>query len=284
MFSRIVLVLTVAATVAGCGGAETDAEAKQVVAAFYPLAFAAEQIAGDAVEVTNLTPPGVEPHDLEISAGDVRTLREAELVLFLGGGFQPAVERAVAGRHSAVDLLETQPSTDAAAEMLVQDPHVWLDPRAYARIVRRIGHELDGEDGAEQLALRVESLDAELERGLGRCRRRDVVTSHAAFGHLARRYGLRQVALQGLAPEAEPTPRDLERLVDDVRRAGATTVFFEPLVAPDLAETVARETGAATATLDPLEGLSEADVARGADYFSVMRDNLAALRRALDCT
>ena len=283
MFSRIVLVLTVAATVAGCGGAEPDSGPKQVVAAFYPLAFAAEQIAGDAVEVTNLTPPGVEPHDLEISAGDVRTLREADLVLYLGGGFQPAVERTVAGRHSAVDLLETQPAVDPAGEMQVQDPHVWLDPLAYARIVRRIGRELDRVEQAALLASRLEALDAEIEHGLGRCTRRDVVTSHASFGHLAERYGLRPVSLQGLAPEADPTPRDLERLVDGVRRTGATTVFFEPFVASDLAETVARETGAVTATLDPLEGLAEADVARGADYFSVMRDNLAALRKALGC-
>jgi len=102
----------IAATVAGCGGAEPESDRKQVVAAFYPLAFAAEQIAGDAVEVTNLTPPGVEPHDLEISAGDVHTLREADLVLYLGGGFQPAVERAVIGRPSAVDLLDTRPEVD----------------------------------------------------------------------------------------------------------------------------------------------------------------------------
>ena len=274
----------VAATVAGCGGAEPDSGAKQVVAAFYPLAFATEQIAGDAVEVTNLTPPGVEPHDLEISAGDVHTLREADLVLYLGGGFQPAVERAVIGRPSAVDLLDTQPEVDPAKEMHVQDPHVWLDPLAFAQIVGRIGQELGREEQAALLVSRLEALDTELEHGLARCKRRDLVTSHAAFGHLAERYGLRQVSLQGLAPEGEPTPRDLERLVGDVRRTGATTVFFEPLVAPDLAEAVARETGAVTATLDPLEGLAEADVARGADYFSVMRDNLAALRKALGCT
>ncbi len=271
------------ASSAGCGGAEPASSAKQVVAAFYPLAFAAEQVAGGAVEVTNLTPPGVEPHDLEISAGDVRLLRDADLVLYLGGGFQPAVERAVAGQSSAVDLLETQPAIEPADEMRTQDPHVWLDPVAYASIVRRIGQELDHPEQAESLAARLEALDAELERGLARCTRRDVITSHAAFGHLTERYGLRQVSLQRLAPEGEPTPRGLERLVDDVRRTGATTVFFEPLVAPDLAETVARETGAATATLDPLEGLSEEDAASGADYFTVMRDNLAALRRALDC-
>lgn len=273
-----------AATVSGCGGAEPESGAKQVVAAFYPLAFAAEQVAGDAVEVTNLTPPGVEPHDLEISAGDVGVLRDADLVLYLGGGFQPAVERAIAGQSSAVDLLETQPAVGPADELRAQDPHVWLDPLAYASIVRRIGQELDRAEQAASLAARLVALDVELGRGLARCRRRDVVTSHAAFGHLTERYGLRQVSLQGLAPEGEPTPRDLERLVDDVRRTGATTVFFEPLVAHDVAEAVARETGAATATLDPLEGLSEEDASSGADYFTVMRDNLAALRRALDCT
>ena len=94
----------------------------------------------------------------------------------------------------------------------------------------------------------------------------------------------KQVAITGISPEAEPTPRDLEAVVDQVRAIGATTVFFETLVSPRLAETVAREVGATTAVLNPLEGPDRgARPQRGEDYFSVMRANLAALRKALGC-
>ena len=110
------------------------------------------------------------------------------------------------------------------------------------------------------------------------------MTSHAAFGYLAARYGLEQIPLEGLTPEAEPSARDIARLVDVVRSSGATTVFFETLISPKLAETVAREADVKTAVLDPLEGISESEIAAGADYFSVMRANLATLRKALGCT
>jgi zinc transport system substrate-binding protein len=150
-------------------------------------------------------------------------------------------------------------------------------------MVRTIGSALGQEEAAARLARRLAVLDAEFRRGLASCRRRQIVTSHAAFGYLAARYGLEQLPLEGLSPEAEPSARALARLVDLVRKSGATTVFFETLVSPKLAQTVAREAGVATAVLDPLEGLRDDEIAGGQDYFSVMRSNLAALQKALGC-
>jgi zinc transport system substrate-binding protein len=109
------------------------------------------------------------------------------------------------------------------------------------------------------------------------------VTGHEAFAYLALRYGLRQVAITGLSPEAEPAPRDLERVIAVVRQTGARTVYTETLVSPKLAETVARETGARTAVLNPIEGLTPEEQRRGADYFTLMRQNLAVLRKGLGC-
>jgi zinc transport system substrate-binding protein len=272
-----------AASLAGCGGGSSS-EGRTVVAAFYPLAFAAQQIGGDDVGVRNLTPPGVEPHDLELSGSEVRAVSDAELVLYLGGGFQPALEEAIDSTSAhAVDLLdavETRPDRDREHGV---DPHVWLDPARYAAIAERIGDELGRRPEAARFAARLRALDGELRRGLSDCARDEIVTSHAAFGYLAERYGLKQVAITGIAPEVEPTPRALEDVVRRVRAARATTVFFEKLVSPRLAETVAREVGARTAVLDPLEGLTEEEIATGADYVSVMRENLAALREALGC-
>lgn len=272
MRARIILTL-LALGLAACG-AGADRDRAQVVAAFYPLAFAAEQVA-PAAEVENLTPAGAEPHDLELSARDVERVQAADTVLYLGGGFMPALEDAVAGRANAVDVL--------AGEAAERDPHVWLDPRRYARIVRRIAAVLGNRAAAAPLVSRLQRLDVELDRGLATCARRGFVTSHAAFGHLARRYGLEQVPLTGLSPEAEPSARSIEKLVARVEREGATTVFFETLVSPELARTIAREAGARTAALNPLEGLTDEQLERGEDYFSVMRENLAALRKALEC-
>jgi zinc transport system substrate-binding protein len=163
------------------------------------------------------------------------------------------------------------------------DPHVWLDPLRFAEVVGELGRFLGREDEAEAVRQRLRELDGELARGLESCDRRTLVTTHAAFGHLARRYGLTQRALTGISPEAEPTPRELERLIDDVRASGATTVFTEPLVSDEVARTIAREAGVEVATLDPLEGLGADRLEAGDDYVSVMRENVAALREALGC-
>lgn len=283
MFSRIVLVIVVLVT-AGCGDSSDATGETQVVAAFYPLAYAAEQVGGDSVGVRNLTPAGSEPHDFELSAGDARAVEDADLVVYLGGGFQPAVEQAVASRDGpSLDLLEGEVATDAAGEMREVDPHVWLDPVRYSRQARLIADALGPGASSDALAARLAELDAAFQQGLASCERRQIVTSHAAFGYLAKRYGLEQIPLTGITPEAEPSPRDLERLVREVEASGATTVFFESLVSPKLAETVAREAGATTAVLNPVEGLTEEQLEDGADYFSVMRGNLATLRQALGC-
>lgn len=275
---RTVLILAVVTGLLTACGSETGGSGEtQVVAAFYPIAFAAGQIAEDGAAVTNLTPPGVEPHDVELSVGDVRRVKQADVVLYLGHGFQPALEDAVRGAGGrTVDLLD-ELGVDG------DDPHVWLDPSLYARLVRAIGMELGNEPDAEELAGRVEKLAAEYRAGLATCERRDIVTSHAAYGYLAHAYGLREVPLGGVSPGSEASPQDLKRVADFVRKSGATTVFVEPLAPPDEAETIARETGAETRTLNPLEGLTEDEAARGEDYFSLMRANLATLREALGC-
>ena len=284
MVSRIVLVCVACVAViaaTGCGGSDESGDA--LVGAFYPLAAALRAVAPGGADVLDLTPPGAEPHDIELGARDVGRLGDAALVVYAGGGFQPAVEDALVDRSGpSLDVQgEVDPLDGAGGET---DPHVWLDPLRYAQIVRSVADALGRPEAADPLVGRLEALDRELARGLGHCKRREIVTSHAAFAYLADRYGLEQVSLVGVTPEAEPDARDIERLVDEVRRTGATTVFVEPLVSPRLAETVAREAGVSTAVLDPLEGLTPEQIEAGADYFSVMRENLAALRAALGCT
>ena len=277
---RIVLalvLLSLAIASAACGGGGSGERRTSVVAGFYPLAAAARWVGGDRAEVTNLTPPGVEPHDLELSVADVERVRSADFVLLLGDGFQPALEDAAAQAEGrTLDLL-------AGLERREGDPHVWLDPIRYAAIVRRIGQALGARARAERMAARLRRLDGELERGLAECDSRVLVTSHAAFGYLADRYKLEQIAISGSTPETDPHPRALERIAQVVRRTGVDVVYVEPLISPRVAETVAREAGVGTAVLHPLEGLTQEEIERGEGYFSLMRKNLAVLRKGLRC-
>jgi zinc transport system substrate-binding protein len=279
------LVAATALTIAsGCSTATQGGAARtSVVAAFYPLAYAAEQIGGDGVRVEDLTPAGAEPHDIELAPSDVAHIDAADVFLYVGGGFQPAVEQAArdaSGRK--VDVLTTalhQNGDDGTDQGI--DPHVWLDPTLYARVARVVGRTLHRNSTAFRRRLAL--LDRDYRRGLASCRRHELVTSHAAFGRLAARYGLDQVAISGRQPEAEPSARRLAELSHLVERHGVTTVFVEPLVSPKVADAVAREAGVKTAVLNPIEGLTKEQQAAGENYFSLMRENLAALRHALGC-
>ena len=264
--------------VAACGGGGTSGR-ESVVASFYPLAFAAEEIADGRVDVRNLTPPGAEPHDLEVSPKDVAAIHDANLVLLLGHGFQPQLEDAAGAGPNVLRLLDTH-GLDIHAN---GDPHVWLDPLRYAKIVTRIGRALGNGQAASAFVARLRALDAEYRDGLASCERHDIVTSHEAFAYLAERYGLHQIAITGLSPEAEPQPGDLARVVSLARERGVTTIYFETLVSPRIAETVARETGAKTAVLDPIEGLTKDEISHGENYFTRMRANLRALQGGLGC-
>jgi zinc transport system substrate-binding protein len=297
MWPRIALALVSLLGAAACGGSDDEGSGERVIASFYPIAYAAERVAPGA-DVENLTPPGAEPHDLELSPRKVEEIEDADVVLYFGAGFMPAVEEAVDDHDGAVDLLSrhrllaaaeahghgaAEESEEEHAEESGRDPHVWLDPARFAAIARSIADALEEPEGADALVADLEELDAEYRAGLATCERREIVTSHAAFGYLADAYDLEQIPLTGVSPEAEPSAQAVEELVHEVREEGATTVFFETLVSPELAETVAREADAETAVLNPLEGLTDDEIEDGADYFTVMRENLAALRKALGC-
>jgi zinc transport system substrate-binding protein len=291
--------LTVALLAASCGSSNDDTgdadqqDTLSVVASFYPLAEAAERVGGDLVSVTNLTPPGVEPHDLELTPGQVEAITTADVVVYLGGGFQPAVEEAVAGAEGiavdALDAVDTVPAPpEEAEEGLSVDPHVWLDPVRYAAIVDGVAAGLGEaapderdtfEANASAFGDELDALDAEFRAGLASCDRNEIVTNHAAFGYLAAAYGLDQVAISGLEPDAEPTPDRLAQLAELVERDGVTTIFTEELLPPDVAQTLADETGAQTSVLFTLEGAPE----DGGDYLSLMRENLGKLTTALGC-
>ena len=290
---RTLLLLVIAALVAV---PVTPAAAKRqftVVTSFYPLAWAARQLVSDEVKVTDLTPPGGEPHDLELSPDDRDAIETADLVIVLGGGFQPAVEEAAEQRDGrtvrVVDLFKGTHFSGPRRPGIRRDPHFWLDPVAMFFLLSVMRVRPLPERHAAALGSRpvdrVATLGTEFEEGLRHCERNLIVTSHEAFGWLASAYGLKQEAIAGIDPESEPSPRRLDQLADLVKKKGVTTIFTEDLVSPKVAKTLAREAGGVrTAVLSPLESLTKAQRKRGDDYLDVMRENLSQLRRALGCS
>ncbi|MEZ0065620.1 zinc transport system substrate-binding protein [Streptacidiphilus sp. MAP12-20] len=283
----------------GSSAEERDANGRlDVVASFYPLEYLAKTIGGSHVQVTDLTAPGVEPHDLELSPKQVAAVGEADLVLQLKG-FQPAVDAAVkqAAPAHVTDAAALSPLVEHSGTgedghdhggADAPDPHIWLDPSRYAAVAEGVGARLATADPAhaaayrantEALTAKLKALDADFRTGLKNCAGKDFLTSHAAFGYLADAYGLHQISVSGIDPEAEPSAARLAEVKREAREHGVSTVFTETLASPKLAETLAKELGLKTAVLDPLEG-----VGNGHDYFSVMHANLRALQDALGCT
>lgn len=297
-----VLVVGLVALGAGtsCGTTDTSSGRLDVVAAFYPLAYLAGEVGGTHVHVTDLTKPGAEPHDLELTPRDVATISDADLVVELAT-FQPAVDDAIEqadaahvfdASHSA-RLTNTFTPIEGGRrdDAEVVDPHFWLDPTRAARVASALARRLAEVDpaharayraNAERLVAELDVLDAEYRTGLRNCTQRDLVTSHNAFGYLADRYGFEQVGITGLTPEAEPSPEQLGAVTDFVEQHHVSTIYFETLISPTVARSVADETGATTAVLDPIEALTKAS--RGDDYLAVMRSNLQTLRRGQECT
>ena len=289
---------------ASVGAADPVRNPVRVVAAFYPLAEAASRVGGRYVRVENLTPAGAEPHDLELTTDDRDAIEDAGLVIVMGKDFQPAIEDAAGERdRGTLEVLpallaaeaegkKVAPEGESVANAL--DPHVWLDPVLMQHVVQLVANALAKVDrrhaaiyraNAAAYRARIATLDADYRAGLATCARDLVVTSHEAFGYLAKRYGLRQRGVVGIAPDAEPNPKRLDALIALVEKNGVTTIFTETLVSPRIAETLAREAGGLkTAVLNPLEGLSAAQARRGEDYLSLMHTNLTKLRAALGCS
>jgi zinc transport system substrate-binding protein len=286
-----------ALTACGGSGSAGSAPAAQggrvdVAVGFYPYQYVTERVGGAGVAVTNLTKPGGEPHDLELTPQQVARLADTDLVVY-SKGFQPAVDEAVeqqAGGRSldVLTAVELQAAPEGGEARSGQDPHVWLDPVRLGTIALAVADRLaevdpDGAQGYRDRAGALQSelgaLDGQLREGLASCLRREIVTSHDAYGYLAGAYGLTQVPIAGLSPEDEASPGRLAQIAVESKEKGVTSIFFEELVSPKVAESLAREVGASAVVLSPLEGAPETG-----DYVTAMQANLSTLRSALGCT
>ena len=294
----------------GCGTQPADTAADdgrlRVLTSFYPMYDFACKIGGDCIDVTNMVPSGTEPHDWEPSTNDLKNLEKADVFIYNGADMEPWADDLLVSRSDTLHVVEASENvelrtTDGEHEHAHEhedadhhhgdfDPHVWLDPENAKIEMEAIRDALCAADpenstvfqsNYEKYAAELDALDSEFREKLAPLPNRTIVVAHEAFGYLCDAYGLTQVGIEGLSPDSEPDPGRMAEVIDFVREHSISTIFFEELVSPKVAEAIASETGAQAKMLSPLEGLSDEQAAAGADYFSVMHDNLAALMEAL---
>lgn len=303
----IALAMASALLLAGCGDKAVSSSAGggkklKVVTSFYPMYEFSRQVGGDHADVVALIPAGAEPHDWEPSAKDMKKVKEADIFVYNGiveGWAEKALESAANAKRIAVeaskglDLMEGLPEEedDKHADEHVLDPHVWLDPVLAQKEVAAIQAAFEQADpankddyrhNAEAYIAKLKDLDGAFKSGLKDVKRKEFVTQHAAFGYLAKEYGLTQIPIAGLSPEQEPAPDKMADIVKFAKEHQVKTIFFETLVDPKVAKTVAKELGAKTEVLNPIEGLTKEDEKNKLDYIGLMKNNLAALQKVLN--
>lgn len=295
--SGLLLVLAVWAFTSGPLVTKLTDSRLKITTSFYPLYFFTKEIADDRADVYNITPAGAEPHDYELTSEDRARIEDSSLLVLNGAMLEPwgsNIKNILAGSTTKVvtvgDILATDTLNENGA--IGRDPHVWLDPVLAKKEVATIADALIQTDprntasyqaNLQVLNGKLDALDAQYRSALQTCQQKNIVTSHAAFNYLAKEYGLNQVSITGLSPDAEPSAETLAQIADFARKNNVKYIFFESLVSPKLAETVAREVGAQTMVLNPIEGLTDTDIAAGKNYFTEMEANLNNLKLSLQC-
>lgn len=275
----------------------TEAPTVRVTTSFYPLYFFASEIGGHLVEVTTITPAGTEPHDYEPSTPDILEMQRSNLVILNGAQLEPwaeSVAESLKGSKTTVvrvaDSLANQTFSENGKN--IEDPHVWLDPVLAKEEVQLIAEkfiEVDPDNlsyyqqNAQNLEDKLTSLDTQFKQALQNCTQKNVVTSHAALGYVAKEYGFTQIPIAGISPDAEPSPKKLAELTQLLKANNTKYIFFETLTSPEIAKTLAKETGAQILPFNPLEGLTAEEQQAGMDYFSIQQDNIKNLQLALGC-
>lgn len=266
---------------------EKEANKISVAASFYPLFFFASQIGGSNIQVTNLTPPGIEPHEYEPTTQDIIKIEQSKLLILNGRieTWMDKLQNILQGKSTYIVV---------AGEGLFtqEDPHIWLSPKLAKLQAKKITEGLitidkDNtkfyEKNLEQLNRKLDQLDQQYSQGLLNCPKKEIITSHSAFGYLASAYALKQIPITGLSPDQEPSIQQLAEIARFAKENNTKYIFFEELANPKLSETIAKEVNAKILMLNPLETLSNQDISKGKNYFTVMQDNLKNLQTALEC-
>ena len=306
---KLISIMVVAVLIMGLAACSRDTEkpAQQsgltIYASFYPMQFLASQIAGDKAQIISLVPAGVEPHDWEPKPKTLAGLQESDMLVYNGAGmevwledFLPSLQKAGVKTVNASDGLELLPydkeneEVNQQGEGLAYDPHVWVSPVKYKQQAQNVLNGLIEIDAANQdyyksnynnLIEKLDKLDGDYRKAIAGFKSKIFIVSHSAFTYLAKDYGLTQLPIRGVTPQAEPSPAKLAELVQICRDNNIKYIFFESLVSPKLSETLANEVGAETLVLNDGQGITEDQIKQGRNYITIMYENLENLKKAL---
>jgi zinc transport system substrate-binding protein len=309
-FSRLTSLLTATALVAACGGTVNKspnglATKLTVAASIYPIAEIVQRVGGDDVQLLALTAPGVEPHDSELSAKQLEELTTADLVFYIGGGFQPDLEKAIASLPATTVAIDLLKSVDLIASKEEEDeedehdhghsdidPHIWLDPANMAKMAAAVAQEIAKAQTSltpglterqTQYADELTEIGSLIDNTFTTCVRRELVTAHDAFSYFAKRANIVTIPISGIDPENEPSAKELEAIAKIARENNVTTVFFEEILPKEFADTVAKAVGTNTDSINAVETISQDDLDAGATYISIMKENIAKVAAGLGC-
>ncbi|WP_138204976.1 metal ABC transporter substrate-binding protein [Haloimpatiens lingqiaonensis] len=300
IFSLIIIACL--ALLAGCSNKPKEKQGKRdenkisVYTSFYAMYDLTKKIGGDKVNITNIVPAGIEPHDWEPKPSNIAELEEADVIVYNGAGMEGWIDKVLKTLKNK-DLIAVETSKEIKLldnahgdEHLKHDPHVWLNPMNAKKQMEAIKDALVKADPSnksyyeknyEDNARKMDQLDKKYKEAVGKFTQKNMVVSHEAFGYLCDAYGLKQVGIEGLNAESEPSPARMAEIVNYVKENNVKYIFSEELLSPKVAEAISKETGTKIAILNPLEGIKDEDMNAGKEYFSIMNDNLEILKKAL---
>jgi len=308
----IILITTMILSLAACGRTPAKPEAQEgltIYASFYPMQFLASQIAGDKAVVYSLVPAGVEPHDWDPKPRTMAELQESDMLVYNGAGMEswlkdllPSLEKEGVKTVDTSQGLELLPYNEETADVheeeeeeheeeeLAYDPHVWVSPVKYKQQAQNVLAALIEIDKANQeyyesnydkLAVQLDKLDSDYRQAVAGFKNKKFIVSHSAFEYLAKEYGLTQLPIRGVTPQAEPSPKKLSELAEISRENNIKYIFFESLVSPRLSQALATEVGAETLVLNDGQGITEKEIKQGRNYITIMYENLENLKKAM---
>lgn len=310
-FFKIMLLMFVLIGVSACGKEQTskDNEKLEIVTSFYPMYDFTKNVTKDKANVSMLIDGGVDSHDYEPSAKDMAKIQNADVFIYNSNEMETWVETVIANIDTSkvkvieasegIKLLDGSDEHDEHGDeeeheghdhSHVHDPHVWLNPLLAREEVYNISKgiaEIDQdnqefyEKKAEQYSDELTELSDEYRLAFSNAKSKKFVTQHMAFSYLANEYGLEQIAISGLSPEQEPTPKELKGIQDLVKEEGINVIYTESSASEKIAKTISDATGAKLAVLNPMESVSKKDRDAGEDYLSIMEKNLESLKLSI---
>ncbi len=288
----LILLIVLLVSLTGCVEQPRTGEKINVVTSFYPLYEFSKRIGGEKADVSILVPAGAEPHDWEPGPKDIIKIESAEIFVYNGAGLEPYVDRIIKKTESRkLIIVDSSEGIELIKEGGLADPHIWLDPvlaKQQAEAIEKAFIKADPANSdyyranAGALEQELDTLDSYISKELSTARKNVFISSHSAFSYFARRYGLKQIAIAGLSPDIEPSPAKIAEIVRLAQENKVKYIFFETLLSPKLSEVIAKESGAQTLVLNPIEGLSDDQIRQGENYFALMHENVNNLKLALE--